>query len=213
MNELTEFGGWSEAIGRRYGAPGPAAALVRTVATDLFPTVSVDSAHADPELLYLAGEMLAAGSAFDAAPAPPARGQVGIANPDASQVIVVVDQIVVLNWVADIRRYDLRIKTNGTLPDTDDRSQGIPRDSRWRGSSGGRSTAYLFSRSSQDVTAAGLYIDTISLPAGLSGSFLAPPIVLDPGSQLTCYGQTAGEIMHAIFRWRERRLTTWERGP
>ena len=209
MNELTEFTGRSEAIGRRYGAQGPFGGLVRTVATDLFPVVQSDGDACDPELNYLASEMLAAGSAFDAAPGAGVNAQVGLMNPNASDTIIVVQSIRVLNPTAAVAAYDLRITSGGVSAGPDATAGGVPRDTRWGPSAGARTTGLLFSLSS--AATIGVLLETVRVNVTSQEFFHSVPIVLDPGGQLNVYSQTANINLQAVFRWRERRMTQWER--
>ena len=183
--------------------------LVRTVATDLFPVVDAGSEYSDPESAYLAGELLACGSVFDAAPGAGVNAQAGLQNPNASDVIVVVQSIRVLNPTAAVAAYDLRITSGGVSAGPDATAGGTPRDTRWGPSAGARTTGLLFSLSS--AATIGVLLETVRVNVTSQEFFHSVPIVLDPGGQLNVYSQTTNINLQAVFRWRERRMTQWER--
>jgi hypothetical protein len=206
VNELTEFTGPSEGLGRIYGAQGPMGGLVRTMATDLFPIVQAGWAAMDPELHYLAGSKLCCGSIFDGAPGVGVNAQVGLQNPANSGVIIVVDAVTVFN-LSDDFQYDLRITPDGVSAGPDATSRGALRDSRW-GSSSVVSTGVLYSLSS--AATVGALLARLIFGGPGTQAFPCGPIVLAPPSQLTVYNVQEDENLNVIFQWRERRIGTWE---
>ena len=110
---------------------------------------------------------------------------------------------------AAVAAYDLRITSGGVSAGPDATAGGTPRDTRWGPSSGARTTALLYSLSA--AAAVGVLLETVRVNVTSQEYFSAVPIVLDPGGQLTVYSQTANINLQVIIRWRERRLTQWER--
>lgn len=207
MNELTEAGPLNEALARRWGIQGRS---VHTMASDLFPVVSIDDERMDAALLLFAGVHLCSGFSNDPAAGATFTSHVMLQNPFNSGVVATM---MALDILVDAGGSDVLICANrGIVTAPDSSAKGFVRDARrGLGISIGRS-ALDVSNISADGATVGESILIIQAPPD---TFVQYPwrFVLPPGSQVVVRPADLNTAIRCNFHWLERRQGRWETTP
>lgn len=195
MGNPTTIQGPNEALRRRYGMVGQEGPIV-ALGSDIFPTVPVDDSRMDPELAFFAGTRLGIGGGTDAADAGAPSGM-ELFNPAGSGVIAVVQAA----FVQVATGQTVKVIFSAVAPDT--ATAGWNRDARW---GTGRCVCNTGPRTVAAATGLATFFATTS---GQEVGWCLP-FVLTPGSGFFLQGANNNIAMIASFRWRERRMESWE---
>lgn len=203
MNEARSFRE-NAALARRYDTPNDP---VQTIASDAFPIIGISDELLDPELHYLRGSRLCAGTVVDAAVAA-SNSMVLLRNPPTSNVIGVATRVELIAGAA-LSTVFLGILAADTTPDN--QVPGIVLDARASdpAANAGRSTLLLGDRTVVGATISEEFAryDIRNTLAELS---IDLRVVLMPGSSLWAVAVDLNTQIRANFWWRERRIELGE---
>jgi hypothetical protein len=192
--------------------------IVSEVHRQIFPVIVVEDDR--PEHKLLAGERLAWGQYLLAAGGAGVTGYVGLQNPAASGIIVVVESIRAFTINGTFNRHYLGLARGATVTA---RSTEQPRDTRWQPT--GAFGVGAPNIAGQVVSALSTTIGVLPfvvaewLPAILAGAATQTaaaveawrePVILGPGDQLFVWqsdgvgGSATNLAQQASFVWRER---------
>lgn len=199
MNEARSFRE-NAALARRYDTPNDP---VQTIASDAFPIIGISDELIDPELHFLRGSRLCAGTVVDQAVVG-SNSMVLLRNPPGSTTIAVARRVDLIAGAA-ISTVFLGILAADTTPDSE--VPGIILDPRASDptANAGRSTCRLGDRTVVAATVSEEFAryDIRNTLAPLS---IDLRVVLVPGSSLWAVAVDLNTQIRANFWWRERRL-------
>lgn len=176
------------------GAPSP------TLATDIFPTISLEVDR--PEWKFLGGEMICSGWGAKAAAAGE-YGNVVLENPTGSGALVVLERIgISIATAGQVEAFPLYSSAVSALAAVSTR---FAADLRWANPSGSffkTSVAMIRQGNLSPISGGFAYF----YPLANTTSLFDLGFVLSPGTAVSIRAATVNIAMRVWFRWRERVL-------
>lgn len=196
FNEMEYGEAINQALSKRWGVQGPPAGVM---ASEVFPVLPMDGPGIAPEYHFLANTRMAGGWGTQAAVAGQ-YSHVGLSNPEGSNAIIVVTDILITNSNGfTAQAFAVTTEVGNPIAS----SGGSPfRDTRW-GGTGRTSAGYIWTGA--NAVQYGDDVGFIQIDNVTQGTRRYPgQWVLGPGGYVAVRTAAVNLIATAAFNWHER---------